>query len=66
MSEVRDLLARQAAWQKSLRSLPWAEKIRMAENLRQSVEMLRATRRSKHNPDTHPEVSGAERDQQEE
>lgn len=39
--EVRELLERQARWQKSRRSLSWAEKIRMVEAIRESILRLR-------------------------
>jgi hypothetical protein len=41
MSEPSDLFRRQAEWQKSLRNLPWPEKIRMAARLRSAVIELR-------------------------
>lgn len=42
MTDLEDMLKRQAEWQKSRRSLTWAEKIRMAERVRDSVTLLRA------------------------
>jgi hypothetical protein len=42
MSEWRRKLERQADWKKALRSLPWPEKVRMAEKIRESVKLLRA------------------------
>jgi len=44
VSNVRDLMARQAAWQKRRSQLSWPEKIRMAEAIRESV--CRLSRRS--------------------
>ena len=44
MLDVRQLLERQAAWQKSRKSLTWPEKIRMAEAIRESVLELLRTR----------------------
>ena len=41
MNELKTLLDRQAKWQKSLRDLPWSEKVRMAAILRDSVAKLR-------------------------
>jgi len=38
--DVEELLRKQADWQKSLRDLPWPEKIRMAARLRESVLKL--------------------------
>jgi len=43
MSEIEQLLERQAQWQKSRRSPSWPEKIRMAEQIRDSVALLRST-----------------------
>jgi len=40
MIDVRRLLERQAAWQKTRVSLSWPEKIRMAEAIRESVLQL--------------------------
>jgi len=37
MTEIIALLKRQAEWQRSLRGLPWPEKLRMAAALRASV-----------------------------
>jgi hypothetical protein len=42
MHEIEQLLERQARWQRSLRKLTWAEKIRMAEKVRDSILLLRA------------------------
>jgi len=33
--DIRKLLERQAAWQKSLAALPWPEKVRMAKAVRE-------------------------------
>ena len=41
MTDVRALLARQARWQKSLRDLPWPEKVRLAARLRDQIAVLR-------------------------
>jgi hypothetical protein len=38
--EVRKLLERQAEWQKSRATLSWAEKVRMAEAVRESAATL--------------------------
>lgn len=46
MSDPQELFERQANWQKSLRELPWAEKLRMAARLRDSVVKLRDTRQA--------------------
>jgi hypothetical protein len=37
MREILELLERQARWQKSRKDLPWAEKIRMAERVREDA-----------------------------
>ena len=41
MTNLSVLFRRQEEWQKSLRYLPWAEKLRMAAKLRDSVAKLR-------------------------
>jgi hypothetical protein len=41
--EVKKLLERQAAWQKGRKSLPWPEKIRIAEAVRESILQIRST-----------------------
>ncbi|MGH9867436.1 MAG: hypothetical protein ACREAA_04625 [Candidatus Polarisedimenticolia bacterium] len=40
MTDIADLLRRQAAWQKSLRNLPWHEKVRMIAKLRSHIREL--------------------------
>ncbi len=42
MFDIHELLERQARWQKDRSSLSWAEKVRMAEAIRESVKQLRA------------------------
>ncbi len=44
MDDVKKLLERQAAWQKGRKSLPWPEKIRIAEAVRESILQIRGTR----------------------
>ena len=41
MTEVQRLLQRQAAWQKSRAQLTWPEKIRIAEQMRDSLKQWR-------------------------
>ena len=43
MDDVKKLLERQALWQKSRKSLPWPEKIRIAEAIRESIQQIRST-----------------------
>lgn len=43
MTDVHQLLARQALWQKHRKDLPWPEKIRMVEAIREAIVRLRAT-----------------------
>ena len=43
MSDVQELLERQARWQKGRKSLSWPEKLRMAEAIRESVLAFRRT-----------------------
>jgi hypothetical protein len=52
MSEIQELLERQARWQKTRRDLPWPEKIRMAEKIRESARQLRTA--PKIEPAEHP------------
>lgn len=42
MTDLEQMLKRQALWQKSRQSLTWPEKIRLAERVRESVRQLRA------------------------
>jgi len=42
MTDLERVLERQAQGQNSRRSLTWAEKIRMAERVRESVAQIRA------------------------
>jgi len=42
MTEIEQLLARQARWQKSRKALSWPEKIRRAEQIRASVARWRS------------------------
>ena len=44
MSDVQNLMDRQAAWQQTRRRLSWPEKIRMAERAREDVRKLREGR----------------------
>lgn len=44
MIDTRQLLERQAQWQKSRQALSWPEKIRMAQSIRDSVEVFRSDR----------------------
>lgn len=41
MSDVKQLLERQASWQRARKALTWPEKVRMAEQVRESVRQLR-------------------------
>lgn len=41
---IEDLLERQARWQKARRDLSWPVKIRMAEEVRESILKLRAAK----------------------
>ena len=43
MSDAHAELARQAAWQKARRDLPWPEKVRIVLVMRESVAALRRT-----------------------
>jgi hypothetical protein len=52
MTDVQDRLERAAQWQRSRRALSWADKIRLAEAIRDSIVKLRRTR-----PDASPASS---------
>jgi hypothetical protein len=56
MDDVKELLERQAAWQKSRKLLSWPEKIRIAESIRESVVKLRRT-----GPASKPGTAASER-----
>jgi len=43
MTDVEEMLRRQTRWQKSRQHLSWPEKIRMAEQVRDSVAALRSS-----------------------
>lgn len=40
---IREMLARQAAWQRSRKDLPWPVKVEMARLMRDAALVLRAT-----------------------
>jgi len=46
MSDPSTLLKRQAEWQRTLRDIPWPEKLRMAARVRDSVIKLRRAKLS--------------------
>ena len=52
MSEIRRMLERQARGQRARRALPWPEKIRMAEMIRESVSRFRAKASREHQRNT--------------
>jgi hypothetical protein len=43
MTEAKKLLQRQSRWQRSRKALSWPEKVRIAERLRPSIELWRAS-----------------------
>jgi hypothetical protein len=45
MTDVRKMLERRAEWQRTLRDLPWSEKVRMAAKLRSAMIALRRSKR---------------------
>ena len=55
MTEVERLLQRQAAWQKSRTQLTWPEKIRIAEQMRDSLKQWRIQDSSATGPVQHRE-----------
>lgn len=56
MDDAKKLLERQAVWQKSRKSLPWPEKIRIAEAIRESILQIRST-----GPGLKPKAAALER-----
>jgi hypothetical protein len=46
MSDIEEMLERQARWQKTRQALSWPEKIQMAERIRESALHLRASWKS--------------------
>ena len=55
MSEIQELLERQARWQKTRRALSWPEKLRMAERVRESIRQLRRPQKAEpDNPERTP------------
>ena len=55
MSEVLRKFERQTDLQKVRQTLPWPEKVRMAEKIRESIKQLRAATLSQKSPDIHTE-----------
>lgn len=47
MTDTRQLLERQAAWQKGRAALTWHEKVRMAEGVREWAAKFRRSRSAK-------------------
>lgn len=60
MSDIEQLLERQARWQKSRKSLSWPEKIRMAEAIRESVLALGGTSPRRVSAPSQPPSEGSE------
>jgi len=46
MTDLEQMLQRQAEWQRSRQTLTWPEKIRLAESVRESVRQLRVEPRT--------------------
>ena len=44
MIDIKEMLYRQACWQRSLARLSWEEKLRMAETLRRAAESMAEAR----------------------
>ncbi len=44
MIDVKEMLYRQARWQRSLATLSWEEKLRLAETLRQAAQLMAQAR----------------------
>ncbi len=60
MTSHEELLARQAAWQKSRQALSWPEKIRQAERMRASVEEIRKPRQERRRLEAPPARNNAQ------
>jgi hypothetical protein len=54
MTDVRQLLARHAEWQRARGGLSWPEKVRMAEAMREAILRLRGERSEKRQTQTAP------------
>lgn len=50
MTDIDHLLQRQAEWQETMRSLSWAEKIRLVEALHDAIRNFRALRARQRRP----------------
>ena len=50
MSDMQHLLQRQAAWQKKRAALSWPEKIRMVEQIQESLHQIRAFKNKRPRP----------------
>ena len=55
MTEIEQLLERQARWQESRAKLSWAEKVRLAEILREAAIALSRGRRKPRQPPPAPD-----------
>ncbi len=51
MSDLKQLLERQANWQRTRQALTWPEKVRMAEQVRESILQLRRSGKVEAPPD---------------
>ena len=60
--EVKALLERQAAWQRSRAALPWAEKLRMSVVMREALIAMRGGRRTPAPPQDLDGSTGQARD----
>jgi len=59
MSETKNLLDRQSAWQKSRAKLTWPEKVRMAASLREWAAWCRRARHARQAGAVSDQPSGA-------
>ena len=57
MFDTKAMLKRQADWQHKQARLSWAQKLRMAEQVRDGIETLRATAKPTTRPSALPHVA---------
>jgi len=60
MTEIEQLLERQARWQQSRAGLTWDEKLRLAEVLREAALVLHSSRGQKPHPHRAPHAEGSD------
>lgn len=62
MTDIAELLKRQAEWQKSLKDLTWEEKVRMAERVRDCVAQLKRAKARRPDGSMEPQPESSSKD----